>query len=400
MNYNDYKARISIMTVAHDLGYRFDKSEGRSQPHFVLADANGHVMDSINIKNPGNYALQGFWRRHPSPGQRVTGDLIDFIKEHKMEFAEYMVARNDIDLVNRVLARYAGVSMSPAEVLKSTMGIHERDQSPFDIDSWQRTVGADKTGRAIMYGRGFSEETIALFNDNLEMIKKAKSAYRFTNLAFPYRKAGNDEIMGYEIRGFGKYKSKTAGSDLTQACWQAYVGKMAKDKETNVTEIHIAESAYDVMSFVELNKNRLNLDNCLFVSTGGQFSDGQIEGLLAVYKGARLHLHFDNDEPGRVMELRAAALANGLKLKITPETDRKVFTLGEKVFSIPNDELTFCEFCRKGNLKTAGIVLERAPSPHKDWNEVLQVSKVMVRNNRSEEEVTVEKERKKSGLSL
>lgn len=399
MKYDDFKARVSVMMVAHELGYKYVKGQGMKQPMFILKDERGEVQDCIYIKNPNNYAIQGYWRRHPSPVQRAKGDLIDFVRENKTAFPEFAVARNDVDLVNRVLARFARVELSPADVLRGAMGVAVIQQKPFSQDDWLRTQGPDNSGRSILYARGFSRETVQLFAGNMEMVKSKSSNNKFFNLAFPYKKAGSEMVRGYEIRGFGSFKSKAAGTDSMSACWQAYVGSDPERKATRIRQVHIAESAYDVMSYVEMNRPLLNLDECLFVSTGGQLSDGQLENILDTYKGAALHLHFDADEAGRMYDLRAAALYNHQKLSISPKEECKVFTLGEKVFSIPNEDITFAGFCRKGGLKTAGIVLEKAPSPHKDWNEALQNSKAL-----AEEKKTIDmdprKEDRRKGIRI
>lgn len=377
LKFKDLKARVSILAVAKELGYVYDRKEGMSQPHFYLKDTFGNTVDDINIKNPGDPAVQGFWRRHPGPGRRLKGDVIDFIIENKTAFTEYAVARNDIDLVNRVLSRMSNMEMSMAEVLRSTTGV-SFERRDFRLDRWERFMGPDRYGLSILRKRGFSPEDVEMFSSSIEMVRHVSSTNRFTNLGFPFRVPGESDIMGYEIRGFGSYKSKAEGTDSHNACWQGYAGRgQLADSISMISHVHLAESAYDAMSYAVINRAHLNMDEHVFVSMGGQFSDAQVENLLRTYRGAKLHLHFDNDSAGMVMELRAIALANGHRLQVTPETGRTVFTVGDRTFSIQEGDVSTQEFLRQSGLSLSSIYIEKAPLPHKDWNDVLMAQAEM-----------------------
>lgn len=377
MKYNDYKAKVSIMMVAHDLGYIWDRKEGRSQPHFVRKDTHGNVIDDINIKNPNVYENQGYWRRHPAPGQLATGDLISFIKENKREFDEYAIARNDIDLVNRVLARYARVPMTIADAFRGAMGVDEYSKKTFRIEDWDRTLGFSNTGLAIMRERGFSRETSELFARHVEMVRNKNSTNRFVNLAFPYTVPGRDEIKGYEIRGFGSFKSKAEGTDseIGGACWCVYLGNRTEGWQKMVSQIHMAESAFDVMAFTEMNRDKLDLGKCVFVSLGGQFANKPLLKLKEAFPNAGMSLHFDNDTAGRTMTCKAIALFNDKTLKVTPEEGRTVYNLDEKVFSLEDGENTVENFVKKSSLDMSSIEVWGAPGNNKDWNDALKAQK-------------------------
>ena len=374
MRFEEFKAKVSIMTVAHDLGYRFDRSEGKNQPHFVRKDKAGNIIDDINIKNPNINETQGYWRRHPAPGQLAKGDLISFVKENKREFDEFVLARNDIDLVNRVLSRYAGVNMSIGDVFRGTMGIDGHERKAFDLSAWDRVLGLNDAGRAIMRARGFSAETMDLFKGCVEMIRNRNSTNRFYNLAFPYTVPGSEKVMGYEIRGFGTFKSKAEGteSERSGSCWCAYLGNKTEGWQKRVKDVHLAESAYDVMAFAELNRALLDLDRTVFVSMGGQFADMSLRKIKEAFPNAIMNLHFDNDMAGVAMTCKAIALLNGKELKVQPKEGRTVYSMGEQMFSIAEGENTVDEFCRKGKMDMSGITVRTAPGMCKDWNDALK----------------------------
>lgn len=366
------KGKVSIIAVAKELGYVYDRKEGTAQPHFLLKDVNGMIADDINIKNPGDSMKQGFWRRHPAPGRKQKGDIIDFIRENKTAFDEYAVSRNDWDLVNRVLARMANEDRSMSDVLKTSMGIIELSHKDFNLDRWERTIGPDSSGEAILRHRGFGPEAIEMFRSSIEMVRHKESKNRFINIGFPFRIPGDINIKGYEIRGFGTFKTKAQGTDSQNASWQGYAGSGSLQQSIrNIRHVHLAESAYDAMSYAVINKTALNLDECVFCSMGGQFSDAQVENLLKTFKGAMLHLHFDNDSAGQAMECRAIALANGHRLKISPKTDSTEYSFADRSVIIPAEKNDTEEFCKLSGLSTALVKIERAPYPHKDWNEVL-----------------------------
>lgn len=368
--WNDYKERISIMQVAIELGYRFDREKGRSQPHFVLHDTNGKEVDGIYIKNPQNNAIQGYWRRSLS-GKESSGDLIGFIKENITSFPEYGSARNEIDAVNKVLARLSGVSMSQEYIIKNFTDTHKGwEAKPFDIGRYQREEGNVENAMKFLSLRGINRETAEMFRSSIEMIKDTESKYQYKNLAFPYRVPGCNDIVGYEVRGYGGYKGKAEGTDSTNACWMAYIGKNGFAGLVN--EVHIAESALDIMAYVQINKHKLNLDECIFVSFGGSFSDKQMKGLLEAFPGAMPVLHFDNDLNGIIYDCRSAAIMAGKEMKCKVEEGSVLFSLGEKRFSIPIDNLSYNTFRESSGLREK-LKVEKAPNAMKDWNDVLMV---------------------------
>lgn len=384
--YQDYKDRVSIMQVALELGYKYDREKGRSQPHFVLHDGNGNEIDSIYIKNPGNPSIQGYWRRGAS-GRENSGDLIGFVRENLRFFPETASARNEIDAINKVLSRMAGISMDAREALNRFVEANRGwEARPFNIERYEREMLGERNMDAAMRflaPRKISRETADMFKNSMELVKDKEGRFSFRNIGFPYRRPGEKEIVGYEIRGFKGFKAKAEGTDSTCGCWMAYIGKKADE----IREIHIAESALDIMAFVQLNKASLRLDKCVFVSFGGSFSQEQMKGVRASYPSARPVLHFDNDIFGNIYDCRVAAFMAGMDMrcKVNPRTNDICINLGGKAFSIPLDKFSYDTFREKSGLR-CDLKIWKAPKMFKDWNDVLMVPE----GTREREKTTVE----------
>lgn len=373
--FQDYKDRISIMQVALELGYKYDREKGRTQPHFVLQDAHGKEIDSIYIKNPQNPSIQGYWRRGAS-GRNNTGDLIGFVKEHLQSFPETANARNEIDAINKILSRMAGISLDTREALNRFAEVNRGWVArPFNINRYERERLNDNNMDAAMRfltPRKITRETADTFKKFIELIKDKEGKCNFRNIGFPYIRPGERNIVGYEIRGFNGFKAKAEGTDSTRGCWMAYLGK--SQYAGAISEIHIAESALDIMAFVQLNKASIKLDECIFASFGGSFSQEQMKGLQGLFPAAKPVLHFDNDLNGNIYDCRVAAVMNDMDIrcKVNTKTNDICFNLGEKAFSIPLDKFSYNTFREKSGLK-CDLKIWKAPKSFKDWNDVLLI---------------------------
>ena len=49
LTFDDYKAKISIIQILEDLGYKQDISKGKVSPVFKLTDGAGNKLDEILI---------------------------------------------------------------------------------------------------------------------------------------------------------------------------------------------------------------------------------------------------------------------------------------------------------------------------------------------------------------
>jgi len=382
-SFQDFRNEISLMQVVYELGYRIDKSKGKKTPSFILTDGNKNEVDRLYIFNPNDNTKANFWRRNPGPGKFQAGDVIHFIKENISSFPEYVGARNEVDAINRVCLRLSNTVVDMSKVMgEEALRYINRPERPFNLEDFEREKGNWKKAMRFFKERGIDEQTAELFKDNYELIRdtKAQTKVSWKNLAFPYRRPGEALIVGYEVRGFGKYKSKSEGTDSSRACWQAYLGKNgAPDRIPvyDIDRIHIAESAYDMMSYVQLHQGRLDFDRTLFVSVGGTYTNELMTRLFNEYPHAVPILHFDNDLTGVMYDIRAAAIKMGKTLRSTTANGEVHFFLDDKKFTVNADNLSYDQFIKASGVspdKRPDIRIEKAPGDFKDWNEVLQTA--------------------------
>ena len=129
------------------------------------------------------------------------------------------------------------------------------------------------------------------------------------------------------------------------------------------------------MAYVQLNRNRLDLDRCLFISVGGTPSVEQLKGVTDTYTIAVPHLHFDNDENGIGYDCQMAAVLAGKSFSISHSRDtenpRINFTLGEKAFSVDARSFSYNTFREASGLRNIDIKIEKAPNQYKDFNDII-----------------------------
>ena len=393
-SFKDFRDEISLIAVAYELGYRIDKSKGRGVPSFVLTDHNGYEIDRIYIFNPNDNGKANFWRRNPGPGRNTAGDVVQFIKENITSFPENAGARNEVDAINRVCLRMTNSVVDMNVVMgKDNMAYINRPIRAFNLQDFEREKGNWQKAMRFFSERGIDKHIAELFKDNYELVRDSKAVnnVKWKNLGFPYRLPGQADIVGYEIRGFGKYKNKAEGTDSTHACWQAYLGKNGTPDRIPVNEIdfiHIAESAYDIMSYVQLNEHRLELDRCVFISVGGTFTNELMHNLFSEYSHATPILHFDNDIAGTMYDIRAASILIGKQLRSTTIGDNVSFNLDGKEFTVEADKLSYDQFIKASGLSAEArpnLRIEKAPGDFKDWNEILQSAAEVEKEQRSQQ---------------
>lgn len=397
-DYDYYKERVTIPQVLTDLGYKWNRSAGRTTLEFVLHDRAGQVVDKLLVFHPNQkYATV-------SHRNEKGVDLINFIKQNLHRFPQSAGARNDVDGVNRVLAYYAKVEHDAgfhvADAMAKINGTLDPksaeqyvvwdqnefvEKQVFELDRYERLPGDVERAMGFLAKRGISRDTAELFRHTFEMVRDLRNdKYKFRNLSFPYTKAGTahdpeqpGNIVGYEMRGYGKFKGKASGTDSKYGCWQAYLGsdKMLAISPFAITQIHFAESALDIMAYVQLNRAKLDLDHTLFVSVGGTPSVEQLKGVLKAWSIALPVLHFDNDENGVGYDCLMAAVIAGKSFSIAHNRDkdnpRINFTLGEKAFTVDARNFTYDAFREASGLRTVSMRIEKAPSQFKDWNDIL-----------------------------
>ena len=397
-DYNYYKDHVTIPQLLLALGYKWNKQAGRTTLEFELRNEHRQVIDKLLVFHPTKpYATVSH------RGEKGV-DMIRFVAENLHRFPQSAGCRNEVDGINRVLAHFANVEHDAGFQLadamakiNNTLEVQEpqyylawdnsevMEKKPFELERYERSLGDVEKAMGFLATRGITRETAELFRNTFEITRDTQATkYKFRNLSFPYTKAGTpynpdepENICGYEVRGYGKFKNKASGTDSKFGCWQAYLGAdpLKARSPFGITQLHFAESALDIMAYVQLNRHKLNLDRCLFISVGGTPSVEQLKGVTNAYSIAVPHLHFDNDENGIGYDCQMAAVLAGKSFSISHSRDvenpRINFTLGEKAFSVDARSFSYNAFREASGLRNIDIKIEKAPSQFKDFNDII-----------------------------
>lgn len=361
LSFKELKSRVSVIDVAESLGYALDKSKGLKQPSYVLRGEAGET-DRIYIKNPDKPEIQGYWRR---TGDK--GDVISFVRENLAKFP--VMGYNDWEKVNKILHGFANHTYSAPKV--EYKQLYQRPH--FEPDRWIKVDNSYYRDR-ILDGRGIDRYSSSIFADHIDILRDAKASKQYTNIGFPYRKPGESEVIGYEIRGLGHFKSKAAGTDSTHGMWIADFTHSPLEAKN----LYVAESALDAIAYYQLHKEQIELYSSVFVSFGGAFSDEQFKTLIAHYDTAKRNLLFDNDLYGNIYDIRAYALATGKQVEIRLDKqheDRILVSLDDHQLTLTPEQTTLSGvLAQTGNRLSGDIVNVIKPDGlAKDWNEILQL---------------------------
>lgn len=365
VNFKDLKTKVGVDDIAYYLGYRLDRSAGVGRYiEMVLPDTTGH-KDKLIIKNPKEKVAQTYFRRNGAKG----GDVVSLIRENINSFHE--TGKNEWEIIGKVMARFANEPIPDYGDSQYLTKAGYSDSRVFEPKRYEtKEIGSDLSEvMAFFAQRGINEETVSAFAPFIKQIRDScHTTYKQFNIGFPYTEAGTDKVMGYEIRGFGSFKSKAAGTNSTTGAWIADLSQGGDPAD--IRNVYFAESAYDIMAFYQLNHLRLDAAHSVFVSLGGTFSDGQIKGIMRYYSEAKAIDCFDNDLAGRIYGIRMAALLEGIRMNVHKEEDKVKITVGDKNFSIPNDQLSIHEL-RKHIHFRYNVGEWKAAENFKDWNDQL-----------------------------
>jgi hypothetical protein len=244
-------------------------------------------------------------------------------------------------------------------------------QEPFDPSRYdvQPITEHLKNCMNYMLPRGFSEETIRTFAPYIVRLRDKQSEnFKDYNLGFPYRVAGQDEVVGYEIRGYNKFKSKATGSNSTTAAW--IVDMSLNKNELAAQNVYFAESAYDIMAFWQANRLKLDMQTSVFVSIGGTFSDLQLSTIMKYYERAKAVDCFDNDLPGRIYSLRMASVLGDRHLNIVKTDDFVMVSRDGKEVRMSHDDTSLSELSQHFKIPKR-VCQWKPPKTFKDWNDVI-----------------------------
>ena len=304
--YEDFKERINIQEVLKDAGYTLNKRDGTRYPSYVHYDSNGLRIrnDKFIVSPNGKTCFQ--------PPIQKNYNVISFIKEHPAYFTDYEPGMNLDRLVNLVCNRILNM---PNEARTSNI-TYPQTQSDFNINDYEIHAfnPNDRDTHLAFYpyfkARGINLSTQYAFSKAFMIAsKKSDNGEGYKNLSFPMYIPGAPDIVGLEERGRttkdGKsYKGMAAGSNASNGLW---IYSPMETPLLDVTRVYVFESAYDAMAFYQLHvgkesklspKEKKQIKNSLFASTGGNPTYGQIANLIKATPAATYHLGFDNDLAG------------------------------------------------------------------------------------------------------
>ena len=364
LTYRELKERVSVIDVARYLGYEFDRSKGTKQPSYVL-NGEGEERDRIYIKNPHELSMQGYWRRNSTRG----GDVIQFVRENLDKFSN-VTGYNEVDRLNKVLHNFANHYFTPPVEDSNYKALFA--PKTFEKDRWAKETNTYFRDR-IFESRCIDRHSSLVFSDHIDLIRDTQSSSKYVNMGFPYTIPGNDNVVGYEIRGIGGFKSKAAGTDSTNGMWIADFSRSPQ----GVRNIYVAESAFDAISYYQLNNAQIDLSSSAFVSFGGSFSDSQFRSLIHYYDTAKPNLLFDNDLYGHLYDIRAYAIVTGtpLSASLDSKTGNVRIIIDGKNLNLSSEDTTLTKVLEGIGQKTDQDILNiiKPQGGAKDWNEILQL---------------------------
>ena len=364
IDFKALKAKVGIDDIAYSLGYQVDRKAGMGRYiEFVLPDAAGGRRDTIIVSHIHDKAQQTFFRRN---GQH--GDVINFIQENANSFG--IIGRNNWDLISKVLAKFANqpIEDKPQRAYAQL----NSPNKPFDPNLYQVEPILQNLDAAqyIFRQRNIKKETIEDFAPWIQRVRDTRFNSDYVIIGFPYTPPGSDKGERYEIRGYGRIKRKATGTNSTTAAWIVDFSKNNNPKD--IKQVYFAESAYDIMAFYQANKAKLKgeLDQSVFVSIGGTFSNQQVGGIMDHYVNARAVDCIDNDVPGRIYGMRMVGVVEKVPLNIVQTDDAIRVNVNGVEHKLDPQKATLNSLHDFIRFKRSYGV-EKAPAAFKDWNDVV-----------------------------
>ena len=339
LTYDDYMRRLSVQDVLRDAGYVRNRRDGLRYPSFVRLDEHGQRIrgDKFIVSQGGACCF------HP-PVQK-SYNVISLIKEHPQLFPEYTAGMNLDLLVNKVCCRLLNTTYEEKdrEILEPV-----REVKPFDMADYRTVsiVSGDRESHHPFYPffkhRAIDLKTQYAFRDSFFLAEREVPLWKgvtMRNLSFPLTVPGGDgKVVGLEERGRPRrdgsaaYKGKAAGSNGSLGLW---IASPAGTPLGKADRLYVFESAYDAMAYYQLHRDAdRDLRRAVFVSTGGNPTLGQMQGLVKNAPDAVHHLCFDNDPAGRAYIIKYEVVRDTMNPAIRCETEKP--SEGYKDF---NDEL-------------------------------------------------------------
>ena len=389
VNFKHLKSRVGVDDIAYALGYRLDRKAGVGRYIELVLGEGRDKRDTIIVSHPNDKAAQTFFRRDGS-----KGDVVTLIRENLNAFT--VAGKDEWQKIAKVMARFA--NMPEPEYREDREYVRAAGKSgPFNPSRYE--VKPIDTGRipTLFSDRGLSDETVKALSPFIKLLRdRNNTKFDGYNIAFPYTNGLSDEAQGYEIRGYGSYKSKAAGTDSSSSAW---VADLSIANSGTVRSVFFCESAFDAMAFYQMNRVRLGTDTAL-VSLGGTFSDRQVTGVMERFTDACAFDCFDNDLAGRIYGLRMMALLEGIPMKINKRNGSIQVEAKGKSFVLNPERPLAAQVSEHLSIRhRMGQWLP--PKAFKDWNDCLLNRPIepIITPNKEERERNLT-ERRNAGIKL
>ena len=400
LTYEDFKQRIDIQELLLDAGYHLNKRDGLRYPSYVRLDSENHRIRGDKFIVTGN-GLCCF-----RPPERKNYNVISFIKEHPEMFSEYLPGMSKDRLVNLVCHRLLN---QPIDDKEAKIMSPQQKNVKFDLNNYQliRFDLQDWDSQKKFYGyfknRGITLETQRAFADHLLLaITTRENGNTYTHLAFPMNVPDKEEIVGLEERsrpnleGKSAYKGKAAGSNSSEGLW---IANLSDKQLKNAKDVYWFESGYDAMAYYQLHPNKDELNDAVFLSTGGTPGEKQFAGIIDILPNANHHLCFDRDRAGLLYAVNFALQREG-RVFSNYLTDKgnlviRDLTEGYERKSIPTDGMDFKEICRSVDIDELRNILHLPIDGYKDWNDQL-LGRKNIETSHTTNEIKEEREKEKA----
>lgn len=361
MNYDECRARISILNIAEDLGYKRISGPAATNLTYVLG--NPRNPDDEIVIFP---AKNSYFSRKGSLDDK--GELTKFVLKRLHMFP--YVTQTGYRGVNEVLSKYLNSEntvINPQYNNQNTKNFTKE----FNITYWNpRPLKSDNV--YLTKTRKLSVKTVDDFTSRLLIYQVGKH----DNIGFPFRKPGQMEILNFEMRNYfaannTNYKGFAMGGNKTESCWIANFVPFDK-----VTDIYIFESGIDAMSFYEIGHFSKDTTSA-FISTGGYVSAKQIENINRLFPSNKVKWNccYDNDGSGQGFDVATAYFLKGEECKAFARTHTgdifKTIYLNfpnGDTLSFKENEFSSKEFLQQRGISNINVI---KPPRYKDWNELL-----------------------------
>jgi len=353
MNFQQYREQIPITSVAESLGYQVDLRKGRKTLEFKHPDGDTILVDP---------AKKLYYNRD---GTNDRGDIIEFVKNRLHKFN--VSYEHPINGVNKVLQTYA----NEPQLLKPNYIAPAPKE--FDAARYVAPKASVFKLHYLIQERGLDMETIKRFAPFIHLVKDSQktTGRPYENIGFPLTKPGSNDIVGWDLRNYG-FKGVAAGSDRRNGMW---IADFARHPQRTLN-VFFGENPIDLMSFYQLNKHRLDVDNAAFVSFGGGIAKSQMQGALSYWADAKKHTVFDNDYQGKIYDIAVAIHATGKNIPLPQKkADSLIFTVDDKKFELSQEKISLASFEKASGIRS-NIVVHKATGSvngltYKDFNDII-----------------------------